>query len=547
MFLIVEFANPSYAQKYGKDIFIFAKGGGVTLGNSSFLGTYLLFNIFFALYLFFTSQKKYWLKIILGIFIFLSTISLYFAGARAALLATVGGFALMFLMALVFFFKPEKKILTSLSRVVFFLSLALYILAVILLFIPFQGNFIRSKFAEAASSARFVNWEMALKGFFDKPLLGWGLENYDILFTKYFNPCLFTKECGSEIWFDRTHNIVLDVLSQTGLLGIFSYLLLFGFGFWVLFKKYRQENDFWLFASFTALPIAYFTQNLTVFDMPASLALFVLVLAFFATLEKRSGFATKQVEKPKQVFGLKNKWLSAPVLILFLVFFWQFVVDSAKTDYFIIEAVRIAPSEALAEKIKNEQGDKAFINYLDANSKQRIALYQKTLETSSFGTYQARDFFVETSQGVIRNYAKHFPGEQAKVEIDFLVEETKKTILSSPLDYRAYLKLAQLYNLYAVVGINQLDLALETGKQAKELSPNNQQTYWAMAQTYLYGNQFSEAIQAVKKAIELEPNYLRSYTIAYEVAQMAQDEIEMQAIKNMAVAQNIDWADEFDK
>ncbi|MDP2950802.1 MAG: hypothetical protein Q8N55_00285, partial [bacterium] len=45
MFLIVEFANTAYTTKYGKDIFTFARGGGVTLGNSSFLGTYLVFSI----------------------------------------------------------------------------------------------------------------------------------------------------------------------------------------------------------------------------------------------------------------------------------------------------------------------------------------------------------------------------------------------------------------------------------------------------------------------------------------------------------------------
>jgi len=445
MFLMVEFLSTPYMAKYGKDIFPFVRGGGVTLGNSSFLGTYLVFSVFFAVYLFFT-QKKLWLKIALSSFVVLSLLSLYLAGARAATLAVVGGVFLMFIMYLSFHLKPKYKTITKISRVALFAGIAIYLVSVVLLFIPFQGNFIRDRFAIAASSSRFVNWEMAFKGFFDKPLLGWGLENYDILFTKYFNPCLFTQECGGEIWFDRTHNIVLDVLSQTGALGLFSYLLLFIFGAWVLVKKFFKEKsiDFWLFATFIALPTAYFTQNLTVFDMPASLMLFILMLAFFAVLEKRGKASFEGAMPEQQILVLKRKWVIAPVVILFLIFFWQFVVNPAKTDALIIEAVRTVPSDDLAEKIKNEQGDKAFVNYLDVTSKQRLELYKKALETSSLGKYQARDFFVETSQGIIRNYAKHFPAQQAKVEIDFLENEMQKTIFESPFDYRAYLKLAQV-------------------------------------------------------------------------------------------------------
>lgn len=541
MFLIVEFGNSAYYEKHGKDIFTFARGGGVTLGNSSFLGSYLVFNIFFAVYLFFTSKKK-WLKILLGAFIALSCLALYRAGARAATLAVVGGFALMFLMYLAFYLKPKQKILSRVSKIAFFSAVAVYVLTTVLLFIPFEGNLIRDKFAVAASSARFVNWEMAWKGFFDRPLLGWGPENYDILFTKYFNPCLFTKECGQEVWFDRTHNIVLDVLSQTGILGFFCYLLLFGFGMFVLIKKYFKEKSisFWLLGSFIALPVAYFTQNLTVFDMPATLLLFVLLLAFYSFLE-RSSLSDAKTDN----LVVKRKWIVFPVGLLFVILFWQFVVGSAKTDFLIIQAVRTAPSEALAEDIKNTQGDKAFSSFLNENSKERIAFYKQALETSPLGKYQARDFFVETSQGILRNYIKHFPQEQAKAEIDFLVEEMKKSTIESPLDYRAYLKLAQAYNLYALVGVNKLDLALEIGEKAKELSPDNQQTYWTLAQTYLYGGQTEQSIETAKQAIALQPDYLRSYTVVYEIAQMADNEEQANEIKQQAIDFNPEWESEF--
>jgi hypothetical protein len=49
---------------------------------------------------------------------------------------------------------------------------------------------------------------MALKGIAERPVLGWGQENFNYVFNKYYNPQMF----GQEEWFDRTHNVVLDWL-----------------------------------------------------------------------------------------------------------------------------------------------------------------------------------------------------------------------------------------------------------------------------------------------------------------------------------------------
>ncbi|MCG2689857.1 hypothetical protein L6252_01060, partial [Candidatus Parcubacteria bacterium] len=68
-----------------------------------------------------------------------------------------------------------------------------------------------------------------------------------------------------------------------------------------------------------------------------------------------------------------------------------------------------------------------------------------------------------------------------------------------------------------------------------------------ISQTYLYGSEKEQAVEAAKTAIALEPSFLRSYTIAFEIAQMAQDELQMAAIKNMAISYNPDWASVFEQ
>jgi len=529
-FLLIEAQSRGFIME-GKDpIFIFARGGGSTLGNSSFLGSYLLFNVFIGIWLFIASKKK-WARAISGICAFLSALAIYAAGARAASVAVVGG--IVFFGILIWSFYVKKKNIRTAGRVFLGLSIVFVLVVSALVFIP--NNPIHSKFIELTTRARFLNWQMALEGFKQRPLLGWGPENYTVIFPQYFHPCLFTPACGSEIWFDRTHNIVLDTLSMTGILGLLSYLGIFFAAFYILIKK--KQKYFWSFALLIPLLTSYFVQNLTVFDMVASLMMFVLSLSFISFLQKKE-------EEQEQVYIIKNKWAILVVILLFSVSFFQFVIQPFRADNLIIQSMQKTPSVSLLEEIKEQQPDK-LEGFLTLNSQERIALYKKTLETSSMGKYQARDFFVQHSDTFLRNNAKDFPKEAMKKELDFLTSELKKSITSSPFDYRSMLKLAQLYNLYAFVDPQQLSFAEEYGKKALELSPANQQSYWTLAQTKLFQGEMEQALELTEIAIDLEPNWLQSYQIAYEIAGFGNNTEKQEEIKEKAVEANPEWESAF--
>lgn len=88
--------------------------GGATIGNTSFLGTYLLFNTFFAIFLFFTKKTKEgkiedW---VIKIGYLVATIALflpvYVGEARAAALSIAGGLALLIILYLAFGIKWKK-------------------------------------------------------------------------------------------------------------------------------------------------------------------------------------------------------------------------------------------------------------------------------------------------------------------------------------------------------------------------------------------------------------------------------------------------------
>ncbi|PIU15339.1 hypothetical protein COT20_01840 [bacterium (Candidatus Gribaldobacteria) CG08_land_8_20_14_0_20_39_15] len=494
------------AEQAGIKAFDFSKRGGSTLGNSSFLGTYLLFNIFFAAYLFFGDLKLRWWRIVWLVAVILSVAAIYFSHARAALWVSIGG---LFLMAALFFsFKiPQKKVRLA-SRVVLAIGCLVVLAAVVMLFIP--GNPVSDKFAAIATKSRPVNWAMAWKGFWEKPLFGWGLENYYLLFPKYFNPCLFTPECGGEVWFDRTHNIILDTLVANGIFGFLAYLGLLGTLAWTFYKS--REKDFWAFSAIVSLLAAYFIQNLTVFDMPVSLLMFVIILSFGSFfVSQPSQILSQETFEPN-----KRKWPVVIVAIVFLISFSYYVIQPARTGTLILKAIQ------------------------SPNLPQRLQYAQEALDVSPLGRYQVRDFFTEQfSMDIQRNLKDITENEEVKKWVknifDFLVAQLEKSKQESPLDYSATLRLAQTYNLYTYFDFSKADLAEKYSQEAVALSPNNPQSYWSLAQAQFYSGKNSEALAAAEKAVELEPKWFFSWRLAVQVARGSGDEEKVQQLSQQAL------------
>jgi len=483
--------------------FMYSGRGGSTLGNTSFLGTVLLFNIFLAIWLF--SQKKHigW-RIYFACASVLMFIAIYLSEARAAAIATIGGIVLIGLLW--WGFKLRKKI----GKTVLAGALLLIIIGIVLLHVP--GTFVNNKFVDMTGRARVVNWEMAGQAFSEKPLLGWGPENYTLAFNKYFNPCFFLEECGGEIWFDRVHNIIYDILVTSGIIGLLAYLSIFVTLFLVFKKRYKQGSiDFWTFAVFPSLLIAYFIQNLTVFDMSASLLMFASVLAFAGSMNKQEGHGKKQA-----VFS------GILLIIIFIFTFSIFVIGPFKTDYYAIAALKVKYSP---ERLEN---------------------YQKALDSSPLGRYQIREFFAERTQSITRENVQAIhddPNNMAVItqELDYVISEMNKTMKEAPLDYRTLLRLANVHNVYYLINPPKIVLAEQYGNMALELSPTNQQGYWALAQTKILKREFAEAFENVQKAIDLEPRIFFSYNIGFQLAEAAQDINQIKIFADQAVKINPNW------
>ena len=502
--------------------------GGATLGNTSFLGTFLLFNIFLAFYLIVETKFKekkdlkfYGILAALSVFLLIMLYAVYSINARASTLSAFIGFGLLFLLYLAFASLPEflgsfRRYLNVLGKISLAVVAILFLISSFYLFQP--DNVIHDWFVERATYARLVVWEKAWQGFLERPFFGWGPENFEFVFAKHFNPCMFLGECGGEIWFDRAHNIVFDSLATTGLIGFLSYILIFLSVFYLLWKNYFKRNiDFWTTGIFSVLLIAYFIQNLTVFDMVSSFLMLFLVLGFIASVVVPK---EEIIDSPKTVFQKSSSWPVYLILILFVFSFFYFIIQPFKTDYYAIDALKAPPA-----------------------SRERLDFFEKTLKSSSLGKYQIRDFFGQVVLELAQSEnLKNIPAENFKKEIDFVIEEMEKSAKEAPLDFRSLLKLGQLYNAYAVlIDQTKISEAEKFLEKAIEVSPTNQQGYWSLAQTRIYQGRFDEALSLAEKAIELEPRLFQSHRIAVYAARIKKDEDLIERKISEAVEINPEW------
>jgi tetratricopeptide (TPR) repeat protein len=162
------------------------------------------------------------------------------------------------------------------------------------------------------------------------------------------------------------------------------------------------------------------------------------------------------------------------------------------------------------------------------------------------GKYQIREFFSQNSETIIRENIQQIPKEQIKEELDFVTAELEKTNKESPLDFRSALELAHLYNVYVLIDPEKIVLAEKYGERAIELSPTNQQAYWALAQTKIYQGDSEKALSLAQKAIELEPRWLQSHEIAIQISQIFGKSDLSRELAEKAIEINPDWQSEFE-
>lgn len=459
--------------------------GGVrvdgTLGNAAYFAIYLVFHIFLSLYMFLDTTNPKWQRYTyIGVAV-LETIVLYFTATRGAILGIIGG---LFITGVLIAWKERENV--YIRKIAYWTlgSIAL----IIVLFIALkntsvvQGSPVLSRFStlsisEFKTQGRYFVWPMAVKGFMERPILGWGQENFNFVFNKYYDPRMF----GQEQWFDRTHNILLDWLIAGGILGLVSYLSML---IALLYYIWRQRStlSFPQRAVLTGMISAYFFHNNFVFDNLISYILFFTILAYIHSINSTESKSGAFYEK---AFSEGNtKYVAIPVVALFTVALVYFVnVPALLANRTLIQA--LSAQEGGVEK--------------------NLELFKKVYGYNSFGSTEATEQLVDVTSKVM---SAQLP-EQIKQEFyEFSKQKVEEKVAQTPKDARYLVFAGSFYNR-----LGQYDQAIPYLNRAIEESPNKQTIYFELGTSYIGKGDMNKMFELFKKAYDLDPTARESKII----------------------------------
>jgi len=145
-------------------------------------------------------------------------------------------------------------------------------------------------------ASRALQWDAALSGFRDRPVLGYGPENHNLAWSAHFDPRAY--ELGANV-FDRTHNAFLEALATTGIVGMAAFLaiwLAIGYSLYRAFKAGRLRP--WELTLVAGANVGYGTYLVFWFVDINAVMLWLLMAAMVAMRGNPTGIVRDRAHAP---------------------------------------------------------------------------------------------------------------------------------------------------------------------------------------------------------------------------------------------------------
>ncbi|PIR98246.1 MAG: hypothetical protein COT89_00875 [Candidatus Colwellbacteria bacterium CG10_big_fil_rev_8_21_14_0_10_42_22] len=462
---------------------------GSFVGNPAFIATYLIFVIFAGLVILAYEDRRYWRYAVY--------LTMLFVIAGLAVANTRGSFVGIFagiIVASIYLAKRAGKVK---FRGVRMRNLSIEILILTAIFISIFGLTLRSpvwdrvpgfdrlseiSFEDSTVQSRLISAKISLNSIrpsnegWGRTFFGWGPDNFNIAFNKYFDPSFQKYET---LWFDRAHNRLIDVITMHGLFGLVAFMSIWFFVFRSAFKKI-QENDEKLVArkilintAVLFFATAYFVQNLFLFDQVSTFVPLFMFLGFVIYLNKSD--KPTMFDSPRRI--LLIKYLFASFALLFITFF---IYNSA------IPAFQM----------------KVFIQHLLAKDLTGVTVDIDRI-TLPYNYAQA-----EIRSKVFSFATANLNNPKASLLINKSIKLMEEVILNEPAEPRHLLEMSYFYESVGDLQ-NRLDyikVGEEKLRTAIDLAPGRQDLYYNLAQNLISQGKLDEVKKTTRELIALEPN-----------------------------------------
>lgn len=461
-----------------------------TIGNSAYFAIFCLMFIFITALVW--SQrigtKRAWFYPTL---IALNLVGLFYSGTRGTMIgAVVGGLITLGIVA-----QSEKGRARKMFAGVFIVVAIL----VSSIFVFKNTTFIKSSStlsrlssispSDLTGSSRLAMWTISYHAWLEKPLLGYGQDNFSYIFARKFLP---EKMCNLEPWYDRSHDVFFDWLVAGGALGLLSYLSLYGVALSLVWRKINtvplREK-----AIITGAIIGYFIHNIFVFDNLTSYILFAALLGYIVVRTQGDNFHTHG----KAYFDNEQMTLLwAPIIGIVLVV-TQYYINYRPliVNRLVIDGMSISQySQAmpLADAIKRQQ---------DA--------FTRAIDMDTLGSEEAREQFLQNGVRLAQYKIPEGTPEASKLaiqqainaEIQAIRDDVTKSLPSHLEDVR----MLTIYGMF-FVGIGDAKKGEEIISSARNLAPKKQLIGFDLTRAYLMQGKHKEAYELSKEVYDLSTN-----------------------------------------
>jgi O-antigen ligase len=448
-------------------------------GNPIYLGAFFAFSTFIGAWFFFCEKRRVW-QILFGATTIFYFILVFLTGSRGPFIGVILGLlGLSFLAIFILKFSQKTKIAIGLSfLVLILLGGAAY---------GFRDSPLLEKTALGRvvdlkiEHARIITWQISISMWKERPLLGWGQENFESGFSKYFKPELFRYE---KSWFDKPHNKYLEVLTSSGLLGLLAYLNIIGVLAFYLKSLSRKRKTITVF--FSGLIAAYLFQNLFAFDTPSTYLIFFSVISFL-DFEYQSVMKKHKDKKEKAkmtTMSFAENSFCLILIILLCVGLYQYNWKAVKSSRLFRAALNL-PAQT------------------QVSGREIIKIYKEVLNIFPQNSHQFRLLMTEKIANLAIEGDARFQNKEVLAVLEL---ELKKNLIDYPLSVKSYFGLAKIYQLLgATTGdAKYLNLAKKVILNGLNKFPKRVDFYRELAETEsLLGNE-KKAKKYCEKAYPLE-------------------------------------------
>jgi tetratricopeptide (TPR) repeat protein len=360
------------------------------------------------------------------------------------------------------------------------------------------GRAVNTSWTDFKSSPRYIAWQIAIKAWKEKPVFGWGPNNYYFAFNKYYDPRSLNFGYG-ETWFDNAHNIIVNTMAVQGTVGIIAYLGIFGTTFFCLVRAYRRQLiDRHIFIIGGAFLVAHLVQNVTVFENITSYLYFFFWLAF---LNRLSTVVQPVSVREDRKLGGGSYAFAGVVVVLGIVIFNIQPARANRATLRTLRSIQTSPEVAVEDV------------------KQTLAIdYSPHVD-------DIRTDVTRTITGILtsQNNPDLQPSMRLKDEtrtayFDIAYSTLQKNIVLHPLDIRLHFMLTELLQNQALATRNLTIMQEAEGimTHALSMSQDRQQLIFSLSIIKLYLGKNQEALDLLARARTSNPMIGETYwRIAY--------------------------------